>query len=184
MNTLISFHNSIFSKIEANTAWLLPTLARLVFAGVLFLYFWNAALTKLGDGIFGVFKPSLGAYAQIFPRAMEAVSYDVSLMGAHHWLVVVAGTLAEFVLPVLIVLGLFTRLAALGTIGFIVIQSLTDIIGHGADPKTIGAWFDRFSDSLIMDQRAFWVLLLGILVIRGAGPFSVDRLLNRQAASG
>jgi len=184
MNTLISLYNTIFSRIETAAAWLLPTLARLVFAGVLFLYFWNAATTKIGDGIFGIFSPSLGAYAQIFPRAMEAVSYDVDLLGTYHWLVVVSGTLAEFILPVLIVLGLFTRLAALGTIGFVIIQSITDIVGHGADAKTIGAWFDRFSDALIMDQRAFWVLLLVILVVKGAGPLSMDRILKSQAASG
>lgn len=184
MNSLISLHNFVFSRIETQASWLLPSLARLVFAGVLFLYFWNAALTKLGDGIFGIFRPALGAYAQIFPRVMEAVSYDVSQMGTYHWLVVVAGTLAEFILPVLIVLGLFTRLAALGTIGFIVIQSLTDIVGHGADPKTIGAWFDRASDAVILDQRAFWMVLLMILVLKGAGPLSLDRLLRRQAVSG
>ena len=184
MNALISIHNSIFALIERQAGWLLPSLARLVFAGVLFLYFWNAGLTKVGEGLLGIFNPSLGAYAQIFPRAMEAVSYDVSQMGTFHWLVVVAGMLAEFILPVLVVLGLFTRLAALGTIGFIIIQSLTDIVGHGADASTIGAWFDRFSDALIVDQRSFWVLLLIVLVVKGAGPLSVDRLLSRQATSG
>jgi putative oxidoreductase len=184
MNAMISLHNSIFNWVDRRAGWLLPTLARFVFAAVLFQYFWNAGLTKVGDGIFGVFSPSIGAYAQIFPRAMEAVSFDVSQLGTFHWLVVVAGTLAEFILPVLVVAGLFTRLAALGTIGFIVIQSVTDIVGHGVDAKTTGAWFDRFSDALIFDQRAFWVLLLVILVIKGAGPISLDWLLRRQAASG
>ena len=33
--------------------WLLPTLARVVFVGVLLLYFWVSALTKLGDGVGG-----------------------------------------------------------------------------------------------------------------------------------
>ena len=139
---------------------------------------------KVGDGILGIVKPSLGAYAQIFPRQMEAVGFDVSQLGTFHWAVVTAGTLAEFLLPLLILIGLFTRLAALGMIGFTVVQSLTDIFGHGADEATIGGWFDRASDALIFDQRAFWVLLLLILVIRGAGPLSVDRLLARQAVSG
>ncbi len=44
---------------------------------------------------------------------MEAVGYDVSQLGIFHWLVVTAGTLAEFILPLLIVIGLLTRLAAL-----------------------------------------------------------------------
>ena len=151
--------------------WLLPTLARLVFAAVLFGYFWASAMTKLD----GVFTPSLGAYAQIFPKAFEAAGFDVGQMGLWHRLVVLAGTWAEFALPVLIVLGLLTRLAALGMIGFVLVQSLTDIFGHGA---AAGAWFDRASDAVILDQRAFWVFLLAVLVLKGAGPLSADRLLG------
>lgn len=161
----------------------LPLLARLVFAGVLLMYYWNSGLTKLGDGIFGVFSPSVGAYAQIFPKAMEAAGYDVSQLGIFHWAVVTAGTIAEFVLPLLIVIGLFTRLAALGMIGFIIMQSLTDLFGHGGieHEGTLGAWFDRMSDALILDQRAFWVLCLLILVFKGAGAISIDRGLFRNA---
>ena len=184
MNTLVSLHNSTFSQIERMQGWLVPTLARLVFAGVLLVYFWNSAMTKLGEGIFGIFTPSDGAYAQIFPRALEAAGYDSSQLGSFHWLVATAGTWAEFVLPALIVLGLLTRLSALGMIGFVIMQSLTDIVGHGADGDTIGGWFDRFSDAHIVDQRAFWVFLLVVLVVRGAGPLSLDRLFTRQASSG
>jgi putative oxidoreductase len=42
-------------------------------------------------------------------------------MSIFHWAVVVAGTLAEFILPLLIVIGLFTRLAAFGMIGFVIV---------------------------------------------------------------
>ena len=106
-----------------------------------------------------------------------------SQFGIFHWAVVWSGTVAEFILPILLLLGLFTRLAALGMIGFVFVQSLTDIYGHGADEKTIGAWFDRFSDAHIMDQRAFWVLMLLILVIKGAGPLSLDRILKGSVSS-
>ena len=83
----------------------------------------------------------------------------------------------------LIIIGLFTRLAAVGMIGFVVVQSLTDLFGHGgiAHEGTLGAWFDRMSDALILDQRAFWVLCLLILVFKGAGTISVDRGLFRSA---
>lgn len=184
MNRLISLHDSAFCRLDKASGIILPSLARLVFAGVLLIYFWNSALTKVGDGILGIVKPSLGAYAQIFPRQMEAVGYDVSQLNSFHWLVVTAGTLAEFILPLLIVIGLLTRLAALGMIGFIIVQSLTDIVGHHADAATIGSWFDRASDALIADQRALWILLLLILVIKGAGSLSVDRILKDQASSG
>ncbi len=184
MNGLISMHDRVFSGLENASSIVLPSLARLVFAAVLLVYFWNSALTKIGDGVLGIFKPSLGAYAQVFPRQMEAVGYDVSQLGSFHWLVVTVGTLAELALPLLLLIGLFTRLAALGMIGFVVVQSLTDIVGHMADAATIGAWFDRASDALIMDQRAFWIYILLVLVFMGAGPLSLDRLLLRQASSG
>ncbi|MFD0858565.1 DoxX family protein [Roseovarius aquimarinus] len=159
--------------------------ARLLFAAILMVYFWASGLTKLGDGILGLFSPSLGAYAQIFPRAMEAAGYDASQLGFYHWAVVTAGTWAEFILPALIAVGLATRLAALGMIGFIIVQSLTDIIGHGlsAEPEAIGAWFDRAPDSLILDQRALWIFVLLVLVLKGAGPLSLDRLAARRLAS-
>ena len=155
----------------------LPLLARLVFAGVLLMYFWASGLTKLGDGLAGLFLPGSGAYAQIFPRAFEAAGYDLSQLGLYHWAVVLGGTWAEFILPALIVLGLLTRLAALGMIGFVALQSLVDIVGHAADAATIGTWFDRASGALIVDQRALWVLLLTILVLKGAGALSLDRAL-------
>jgi putative oxidoreductase len=178
MNTLIKLHNSIFNAIErATEGWLTPTLARIIFAGTLLVYYWGSALTKLGDGIFGFVIPSTGAYIQIFPKAVEAAGYDISQLGFFHWVVVMAGTYAEFLLPVLIIIGLFTRLAAIGMIGFVIVQSWVDITGHGLVAKDIGAWFDRDPSSLILDQRAFWIFLLLILVIKGAGPIAADRFV-------
>ena len=155
--------------------WIVPSLARLVFAAVLLGYFWASALTKFD----GVLTPSTGAFAQIYPRVFEATGYDTSQIGSFRFLLVLLGGWAEFALPALVVLGLLTRVAALGMIGFVTLQSLTDIFGHLADPATIGAWFDRAPDALILDQRAFWVVLLAVLVFKGAGPFSLDRLLRR-----
>lgn len=179
MVKLINWANeqtAMLSKLD----WAVPTLARLLFASALLNYFWASALTKLGDGVLGIFQPSVGAYAQIFPRVMESVVYDTSQLNVFHWLVVVAGTWTEFILPALIVLGLLTRLSSLGMIGFIVVQSLTDLYGHGAieHEGTLGAFFDRFPDAIILDQRAFWVFVLLVLVIKGAGPLSLDRLFS------
>jgi putative oxidoreductase len=109
---------------------------------------------------------------------MEAAGYDVSQLGLWHWLVVVAGTWAELILPLMVVLGLATRLAALGMIGFVVVQSLTDLYGHMADPTTVGAWFDRIADAQILDQRALWIFLLAVLVLQGGGPLSLDRVVS------
>lgn len=159
---------------------LLPLAARFVFVAVLLGYFWASALTKLD----GPFSPTPGGYAQIFPRAMEAAGFDVSQLGLWHRLVVLAGAWSELVLPALIALGLATRLAALGMIGFVIVQSLTDIIGHSASAATIGAWFDRASDALILDQRALWMLLLLTLILKGAGALSLDRLVAVRLARG
>lgn len=174
--------NRITAPINRLGDELLPLLARFVFAAVLLMYFWRSGLTKVGDGIFGFLTPSSGAYVQIFPKAMEAVGYDTSQLTLFHWAVVTGGTLAEFILPLLIVIGLLTRLAALGMIGFIIIQSLTDLYGHnGFENGVLGAWFDRLSDGLILDQRALWITCLLILVFKGAGTLSVDRFLFRNA---
>ncbi|UWQ92389.1 DoxX family protein [Aliisedimentitalea scapharcae] len=181
MHALVSLHNAIFGLIERLGDWVMPLAARFVFAATLLFYYWNSGLTKLGDGLFGIFSPSIGAYSQIFPKKLEAVSYDVSQFGLFEWVVVMAGTWAEFILPLLIVIGLATRLAALGMIGFVIVQSLTDVYGHGAtDAKTLGALFDRFPDSVIMDQRLFWVFTLSYLVIKGAGFLSVDAFLRNR----
>ena len=180
MHRLLTLHADAAATLDRAGDAVLPLLARFLFAAVLLPYFWASGLTKLGDGLFGFLSPSTGAYAQIFPKAMEAVTYDVSRLGNFHWAVVVAGTWAEFLLPLLIVLGLFTRLAALGMIGFVAVQSLTDLYGHGgiAHAQTLGAWFDRLPDGVILDQRALWTLLLGVLVLKGAGALSLDRLLG------
>jgi putative oxidoreductase len=171
----------LVARLDAASAWFLPSLARLAFAATLAGYFWASARTKLGEGPLGFLMPGLNAYAQIFPRATEAAGYDASQLTLFHWAVATAGTLAELVLPALIVAGLATRLAAAGMIGFVLMQSLTDIYGHTADARAIGAWFDRVPDSLILDQRLLWMLLFAVLLTRGAGPVSLDALLARLA---
>lgn len=158
---------------ERVTGWapaLLGTGGRIVFAAVLAGYFWKSAVTKIEDG--GL---SSGAYVQIFPRAMERVGYDPSQLGFPADVVVAAGTLAEFLLPLLLILGAFTRLAAVGMIGFIVVLTLTDILGHGLDAESIGVPFDRRPDAIIADQRLLWIWLLAAIAVVGGGPLSLDR---------
>jgi len=182
MQALVSLYKSVFDRLDRAGAWLLPLLARLTFAATLLVYFWASALTKLGEGALGLLRPSTGAYAQIFPRQLEAAGYDASQLTPLHDLVVLAGTWAEFLLPALIVAGLFTRLAALGMIGFVALQSLTDVYGHGqTDPATLGAWFDRLPDGVILDQRLFWVFTLSYLAIKGAGALSLDAAIRARA---
>lgn len=180
MTVFVRLHNSAFRSIQHLTEdWLLGTLARLVFAGVLLVYFLNSAATKFGSGLAGLVELAPGAYAQILPRQMEAVSYDPAQLGTLAHVVVYLGTYAEVLLPVLIVFGLLTRLAALGMIGFVIVMTYTDIVGHGVDAATIGRWFDATSSAPIADQRALWIFLLVVLVLKGPGPLSLDGFLGR-----
>lgn len=180
MNALISLHNRAFDWLETRIApALLPTLARLVFAGTLLVYYWKSGLTKLGDGLAGLFNPGFGAYGQILPRVFEASGYDLSQIGFLPRMVVLAGTWAEFILPALLLIGLASRLAALGMIGFVAAQSWVDINGHNLAATDIGTWFDGNPASLILDQRAFWVFVLLVIALKGAGPISADAMLSR-----
>ncbi|WP_368187325.1 DoxX family protein [Aestuariibius sp. HNIBRBA575] len=184
MTALLTLYDRLTAALNKIAGPALPTLARFVFAATLLIYFWKSASTKLGDGVFGFLKPGIGAYGQMFPKALEAAGYNTSELSFFHWLIAVAGTWAEFILPLLIVIGLFTRLASLGMIGFVIVQSLTDLYGHGGieHAATVGAWFDRLSDGAILDQRAFWMLALLTLVLKGAGPLSVDKILSIRRA--
>ena len=127
------------------------------------------------DGFFGFLSPTLGAHFQILPGITEAAGYDLEAIHPLFTLIVLLGSWAEVILPLLILVGLFTRGAALAMMGFVVVQSVVDIWGHDV---AAGAWFDRASDSVIMDQRLFWLFILAILVTKGAGPLSIDRALS------
>ena len=174
MNALVSTYASLTDRLDKLSDLLVPTLARLVFAAVLLVYYWNSAGLKI-DG--SIFSPSAGAFGQIFPKAAEAVLYDITQLNVFQRLVIFAGTVAEYVLPALIILGLFTRMAALGTIGFIWVQTIVDVTGHGVK---LGCLFDN--NIGLVDQRVMWSFLLLVLVFKGAGALSLDAILRRRIA--
>lgn len=164
--------------------WMMGLIARLGFSSVVLLFFWNSALTKLGTGFPGVLQPGIGAYAQILPPIAQSTGYDLSQIAFFPWgLIVYAGTYAEILLPLAILLGVFTRLASVAMIGFIVVMSIVDVVFHDLDEKTIGFLFDRMSDGIIFDQRLLWVLPLIYLVFYGAGRVSLDHILRQKFIS-
>jgi len=182
MNVIYRLEDAVVGPIgRALDGAAIATLARFTFLATLAMWFWTSALTKLGPGIGGIFSPSLGAYAQIFPKQMEAVGYDPSQLGTGIKLVVIAGTWGEFIIPALLIVGLFTRAAAVAMIVLILVISFVDITGHGADALTIGSWFDKEPDSKILDQRLLWIFLMLVIIIRGAGPLSLDALFRQRA---
>lgn len=171
MHAVVSMYHSTIDKLTRTSDLAVPTLARLVFVAVLLVYYWNSAGLKI-DG--SIFSPSAGAFGQIFPKAAEEVLYDVSQLNILQRLIIFAGTVAEYVLPALILVGLMTRLAALGTIGFIWVQTIVDVTGHGVK---FGSLFNNSID--LVDQRVMWTFLLLVLVFKGAGAFSLDAILRR-----
>lgn len=168
---------------RAVDGWFLGLAARLVFSSVLLAYFVNSAKTKVGVGFPGFLIPGPGAYAQILPPVAEAAGYDPANIAFLWKLVVLAGTYAEFLLPVLILVGLLTRLASLGMIGFVCVMSVVDVWFHHLDAASIGMIFDRVPTSLILDQRLLWLFPLLYLAARGAGRVSLDGVLNGVLAA-
>ncbi|QKV20361.1 DoxX family protein [Oricola thermophila] len=181
VKALARLHDRIFRSLENGlSGWFNGFAARFAFASLLLLYYLNSGWNKLGDGVFGFLKPSVGAYASILPPVFEDHGADVDAIPFYWDFVVILGTMAEIALPLLIVLGLFSRIAALGMIAFIAVQSYVDIAFHGLSGKYVGAMFDRFPDSIIFDQRMMWVFLMLMIVANGPGRLSLDHLLARR----
>jgi putative oxidoreductase len=84
--------------------------------------------------------------------------YRVPVLPAEY--AAVTATLFELSCPVLLVLGLATRLSALPLLG------MTIVIQIFVYPTS---WVDH----------TMWAALLTLLIARGAGPVSVDRVLRR-----
>lgn len=180
-----AIHAGFFGRVERLAGdWFLGLAARFAFLAVLFFYFFNSWKTKAGDGLLGILLVKDNAYYQIVPWAVDAAGGEIDQIGFFSDLVVHAGAFAELVLPVLVVAGLFTRVAAAGMIVFVAVQSWVDVAFHGVDAQTAGAWFDRFSDSLIADQRLLWAFVLLYLVVKGAGALSLDALFSRLSGDG
>lgn len=92
----------------------------------------------------------------------------------------------ETVCGVLILLGLFTRLAAVPTFVIMLVAIITTkipvLLGHGFGP--FGVREAPFYGFLAMahEMRTDWAMLLGslFLLLAGSGPYSLDALLARQ----
>ena len=181
ISTLQNLYDAVFGTISRLAhGWFIGLAARLTFLAVFFFYYTNSFYTKVGEGVAGFFQIQGGAYFQIVPGAMETAGFDPANVSIISHLMVYFGTYAEIILPCLVIVGLFTRAAALGMIGFMLVQTYVDIVFHGADEKTLGALFDRFPDSLISDQRTLWIFVMLVLVVKGAGYLSLDHLLRRK----
>lgn len=76
----------------------------------------------------------------------------------------VMGTASEVGLACLLLIGLATRLSALGLLG---VAAIIEISFRYVDPEYV-----------TFDAHIMWALLLGVLLTRGAGSLSIDALLR------
>jgi len=168
------------------SVWKLSALsARLTFAAVLGVYFLISAASKIGGSdlligpnVAGTFL-ALGAFYELAPVALEAAGNDPAGLSLPLRLRVQALVLAEAVLPVLLVLGLATRIAAVGMIGLIAMTAMIDIFARDAPPEVIGALFDASPYDPISDLRLLWITVLAVPAVLGGGGLSLDPFLRR-----
>ncbi len=86
-------------------------------------------------------------------------------------LAAVLTTAAEIVLPILLAIGLFTRVPALG---LLVMTAAIEFVA-AQTPQGI-------ENGIANHQHVLWMLLFAYFVIRGGGLLSVDRFVRSQRA--
>ena len=133
----------------AATRWLGPV-ALLALRLPVAVVFWRSGRTKVeGWNIFSVNDSQYFLFREEFGLPLPELMAHVT-------------ALAEHILPALLVLGLLTRLGALGML------TMTMVIQLGVYPD---AWFSA---------HMFWAVILFAVAALGPGPISLDRLLFRR----
>ena len=129
--------------------WLGPV-ALLVLRLPIAIVFWRSGRTKVeGWNIFSVKDSQYFLFREEFGMPMPELTAHVT-------------AIAEHVLPILLVLGLLTRLSALGMFG------MTMVIQFFVYPD---AWFSA---------HMFWAVILFAVIALGPGRYSLDGLLFRR----
>ncbi len=148
MKKILDLYNKAVAMISGRIPEAIALLlARLGLAGI----FWRSARTKVEEGSWlqmreltvDLFRDE---YGMPFPEITGLIA-----------------TYAEHILPIMIVLGLFTRIGATGL--FI----MTMVIQLFVYPD---AWWQT---------HIVWAALALILMVRGGGLFTIDTLLNRNS---
>lgn len=148
---------SIIEKYDAATVWissripeaLILLFVRVTLAGI----FWRSGRTKIEEG--SLFSISDNTYF-LFQEEYKGVPLPSDFAA-------VMATISEHVFPILLVIGLFTRLSATALLG------MTIVIQIFVYPD---AWWPVHS---------LWVALALVLILRGGGLFSLDTALVKRA---
>ena len=125
---------------------------RIALAGI----FWRSARTKVEEGSILTIKDT--TFYQFSDAPFNQVPIFNGELGAY------VTTYMEHLLPVLLVLGLATRFGALG------IFVMTMVIQIFVFPEMIIWW----------QTHILWVAMALVLIVRGGGIFSLDRLTGHK----
>ena len=124
---------------------------RVVLAGI----FWRSGQTKVAEG----------SWFTISDTTWELFRTEYSGVPLPADLAAVLATGAEHLFPILLVLGLFTRGAALALLG------MTLVIQIFVYPD---AWWT---------EHSLWTALALVLIVRGGGRLSIDKMLTARRLS-
>ena len=113
--------------------------------------FWRSGQTKVVEG----------SFLQIDPSQYDLFASEFSGLPLDPVFAVPLTTYAEHFFPVLLFFGLATRISA----GALLVMTLVIQIFVFPD-----AWWA---------EHSLWVAMAAILIVRGGGPFSIDRLVAR-----
>jgi putative oxidoreductase len=89
--------------------------------------------------------------------------YKLGLLSPKLWALITTG--AELVLPVMLFVGLFTRVPALGLL--VMTAFIHFVVGYA-------------NDDYLAPYHYVWMIAFGYLFIRGGGPLSVDGFIKSQ----
>lgn len=149
MNAITSPYNRLVEALSATWVDAIMLLfVRLSLAGI----FWRSGRTKVDEGSW----LSVSDTAKfLFEEEYKGVPLPAELSAY-------LATYAEHLFPILLVVGLFTRLSALALLG------MTMVIQIFVYPE---AWWS---------VHMIWVALALVLITRGGGHLSADQLLTRK----
>ena len=125
---------------------------RVALAGI----FWRSARTKVEEGSLLTIKDT--TFFQFSDAPFNQVPVLNGELGAY------VTTYMEHLLPILLLFGLATRLGALGVLG------MTLVIQTFVFPEMAVWW----------QTHILWVAMALVLIVRGGGLFSLDRLIGHR----
>jgi putative oxidoreductase len=149
MNAITAPYNRAVALLSAR--WmesLMLAFVRISLAGI----FWRSGRTKVDEG----------TWLSVSDSAKYLFKEDYSHVPLPPEFAAYMATYAEHLFPILLVIGLFTRLSAFALIG------MTMVIQIFVFPE---AWWS---------VHMIWIALALTLVIRGGGQLSLDALLTRK----